>query len=57
MKDIDIMVMGRACVDYITVIDRLPEEDEKAPLEYRLTEAGGQGSTAAEMEFRALKKQ
>ena len=46
-KKIDILVIGRSCLDYIAVVNRFPEENRKAPLEFRLTEGGGQGGTAS----------
>jgi sugar/nucleoside kinase (ribokinase family) len=47
VKDLDVMVVGRNCVDYIAVIDRFPEEDQKMPLIERRMEGGGQGGTSA----------
>lgn len=47
MKNIDVLVIGRSCLDYIAVVDHFPEENQKAPLEFRLTECGGQGGTAS----------
>ncbi len=46
-RDYDVLVIGRACVDYISIVDRFPVEDSKVPLEGRLTEGGGQGATSA----------
>ena len=46
-KDIDVLVIGRSCLDFIAVVSRFPEENRKAPLEFRLTEGGGQGGTAS----------
>jgi len=43
----DVLVIGRNCLDYIAVVEKLPAEDEKAPLTFRLVEGGGQGGTAA----------
>ncbi len=43
----DVLVIGRNCLDYIAVVKKLPAEDEKAPLDFRLIEGGGQGGTAA----------
>jgi len=43
----DVVCIGRACVDEILVVDSFPAEDTKAPLRERLTEGGGQASTAA----------
>ena len=47
MKNIDVVVIGRSCLDYIAVINQFPEENQKVPLEFRLTEGGGQGGTAS----------
>ena len=46
-KNLDVLVIGRNCVDYIAVIDRFPEEDQKMPLIERRMEGGGQGGTSA----------
>jgi sulfofructose kinase len=46
-ENIDVLVIGRSCLDFIAVVNRLPEENHKAPLEFRLTEGGGQGGTAS----------
>ena len=47
MKDIDVLVIGRACVDNIALVDKFPFEDKKAPMKRILVEAGGQGSTSS----------
>ena len=47
MKDLDVLVIGRNCIDYISVVDRFPREDEKVPLNARYVEGGGQGGTSA----------
>ena len=47
VKDIDVLVIGRSCVDYIAVVDRFPKGNTKVPLSCRLVEGGGQGGTAA----------
>jgi sugar/nucleoside kinase (ribokinase family) len=47
MENIDVLVIGRSCLDYIAVVNRFPQENQKVPLEFRLTEGGGQGGTAA----------
>ena len=47
MENIDVLVIGRSCLDYIAVINQFPQENQKLPLEFRLTEGGGQGGTAA----------
>jgi sulfofructose kinase len=44
---IDVLVIGRSCVDNIAVINQFPAEDQKVPLEFRLVEGGGQGGTAS----------
>jgi sulfofructose kinase len=44
---IDVLCVGRACVDEILEVDAYPAEDFKAPLLARLREGGGQASTAA----------
>jgi sulfofructose kinase len=46
-KNIDVLVIGRSCLDYIAVVDEFPRENRKVPLALRLTEGGGQGGTAA----------
>ncbi len=43
----DVLVVGRSCLDYIAVMEHFPEEDTKAPLEFRIAEGGGQGGTAS----------
>jgi len=45
--NLDVLVIGRSCLDFISVVNRFPEENRKAPLEFRLTEGGGQGGTAS----------
>ena len=47
MKNIDVLVIGRSCLDYIAVVNQFPQENQKIPLEFRLSEAGGQGGTAS----------
>jgi sugar/nucleoside kinase (ribokinase family) len=46
-KDLDVLVIGRNCIDYIAIVERFPEEDEKAPLIERRIEGGGQAGTSA----------
>lgn len=46
-RNIDVLVIGRSCVDVIGVIGRFLREDTKVPLLWRKTEGGGQGGTAA----------
>jgi sulfofructose kinase len=43
----DVVVIGRACVDHLCVVDSYPPEDAKVPMGMRLVEGGGQGATAA----------
>lgn len=43
----DVVVVGRACVDHLCVVDAFPQEDTKVPLSLRLVDGGGQGATAA----------
>jgi sulfofructose kinase len=47
MMDIDVLVIGRSCLDIISVVEQFPEEDTKVPLSYRMVEGGGQGGTAS----------
>jgi sulfofructose kinase len=47
MKRFDVLVIGRSCLDYIAGVNRFPAENQKAPLEFRLSEGGGQGGTAS----------
>ena len=47
MKDLEVLVIGRNCIDYISVLDRFPQEDEKVPLNTKHVEGGGQGGTSA----------
>jgi sugar/nucleoside kinase (ribokinase family) len=47
MNNIDVLVIGRSCLDIIAVVNQFPRENQKLPLEYRLTEGGGQGGTAS----------
>jgi sulfofructose kinase len=47
VKNIDVLVIGRSCLDYIAVVDKFPQENQKVPLAFRLIEGGGQGGTAA----------
>ena len=46
-KDLDVLVIGRNCIDYLAVVERFPEEDEKAPLITKHIEGGGQAGTSA----------
>jgi sulfofructose kinase len=47
IKSIDVAVIGRSCLDYIAIVNQFPLENQKVPLELRLTEGGGQGGTAS----------
>ena len=47
MQNYDILVIGRSCLDIIAVVNQFPRENQKLPLESRLTEGGGQGGTAS----------
>jgi sulfofructose kinase len=47
MKKYDVLVIGRSCQDIIAVVNQFPRENQKLPLEFRLTEGGGQGGTAS----------
>ena len=47
MNNYDVLVIGRSCMDVIAVVNRFPLENQKLPLEFRLTEGGGQGGTAS----------
>lgn len=45
--EIDVLAIGRACVDEILEVDAYPAEDRKVSLRERFREGGGQASTAA----------
>ena len=45
--NIDVLVIGRSCLDFIAILDKFPKENQKVPLALRLTEGGGQGGTAS----------
>ncbi|MGD8446650.1 MAG: carbohydrate kinase family protein [Desulfobacterales bacterium] len=47
MNKIDVLVIGRSCLDYIGVVNQFPAENQKLPLEFRLIEGGGQGGTSS----------
>ena len=47
MQKHDVLVIGRSCLDVIAVVNQFPQENQKLPLESRLTEGGGQGGTAS----------
>ncbi len=44
---LEVLALGRACVDEILELDAYPPEDAKVPVTARLREGGGQASTAA----------
>src|SRR5271157_3132299 len=46
-KEFEVIIVGRACVDHLCVVDQYPDEDAKVPMSMRLVEGGGQGATAA----------
>ncbi|HPS93274.1 MAG TPA: carbohydrate kinase family protein [Deltaproteobacteria bacterium] len=46
-RDVDVLVIGRACVDHLCVVERYPEEDTKVQITQRIVDGGGQGATAA----------
>ena len=43
----EVLVIGRSCLDNIAVVEEFPAENQKRPLEFCLTEGGGQGSTSS----------
>lgn len=43
----EVLVVGRSCVDHISVVARFPRENTKTAITRRLVEGGGQGGTAA----------
>jgi len=47
MNNYDVLVIGRSCLDIIAVVNQFPRENQKLPLEFRMTEGGGQGGTAS----------
>jgi sugar/nucleoside kinase (ribokinase family) len=47
MKEIDVLVIGRSCLDNIAVVKNFPDENQKVSLAFRMTDGGGQGSTAS----------
>ncbi len=47
MNELDVLVIGRSCLDVIAVVNQFPEENQKLPLEFRVSEGGGQGGTAS----------
>ncbi|MDW7708941.1 MAG: PfkB family carbohydrate kinase [Deferrisomatales bacterium] len=47
IRDLDLLCVGRACVDELLEVEAYPAEDAKVPVLARLREGGGQASTAA----------
>jgi sulfofructose kinase len=47
MEHMDVLVIGRSCLDNIAVVETFPAENQKVPLTFRIMEGGGQGGTAA----------
>jgi sulfofructose kinase len=47
MKQTDVLVIGRSCLDNIAIVDNFPEENQKVSLAFKLVEGGGQGGTAS----------
>lgn len=47
MHPIDVLVVGRNCMDVMAVVERFPEENRKVALASRQLEGGGQGGTSA----------
>ncbi|MBW2594198.1 MAG: hypothetical protein JRE58_14600 [Deltaproteobacteria bacterium] len=47
MNDPEVLVIGRNCLDYISVVETFPEEDKKTALCARMVEGGGQGGTSS----------
>lgn len=47
MESIDVLVIGRNCVDYLAVIRNYPAENQKTPILSTYREGGGQAGTAA----------
>ncbi len=45
--NMNILVIGRSCLDYIAVVEKFPGEDRKAPLAFRMMEGGGQGGASS----------
>jgi hypothetical protein len=38
LKTIDVVVIGRSCLDYIAIVNKFPLENQKQPLAFRFTE-------------------
>ena len=47
MKSLDVLVLGRNCVDYLSVIQSYPVENQKTRIVSKYKEGGGQAGTAA----------
>lgn len=47
MNDPEVLVIGRNCLDYISIVEKFPEEDKKTALCFRMVEGGGQGGTSS----------
>jgi sulfofructose kinase len=47
MEAVDVLVIGRSCLDYFAVVEHFPVENKKVPLVFKLIEAGGQGGTSS----------
>ena len=47
MHNFDVLVIGRSCLDFISVVNVFPSENTKVPLNFRLVEGGGQGGNAS----------
>jgi len=43
----EVLVIGRACLDHLCVVEHFPVEDSKIRMSDRYVEGGGQGATAA----------
>jgi sulfofructose kinase len=43
----EVLVIGRACLDHLCVVEEFPLEDSKVRMTARYVEGGGQGATAA----------
>lgn len=43
----EVLVVGRACLDHLCVVEHFPAEDTKIRMSARYVEGGGQGATAA----------
>jgi hypothetical protein len=41
MKGIDVLVIGRSCLDNIAIVENFPYENQKVSLAFRMTDGGG----------------